>query len=277
MDEIATLVRQYDRDRYLSALFAPEDKRPHLLALYAFNVEISRIAALVSEPHLAEIRLQWWLDTLDAIYEGAPQASPVARGLMAAIRAGDLPQAALVNLAKAHSFDFYSNPMPTREDLEGYLGETSSALIQLAVMILDRDAAPRCTEACGLAGVAYGLAQVLNTLPQAQRLKQSFLPADTLLKHGLQASALHQPQPAPGMAHMFGDIIGWGEQRLIELRGITGTVKPSVAPAFLHVALARAYFRKARKQGVTLVNSGCEISPLRKQWWLWRAARDLHF
>ncbi len=277
MDDIAKLVRQYDRDRYLSALFAPESKRPHLLSLYAFNVEISRIAGLVSEPHLAEIRLQWWLDTLDAIYEGLPQASPVAQDLASAIRAGDLPKAALVNLAKAHSFDFYSDPMSTRRDLEGYLGETSSVLIQLAAMILDKNAARRCSEACGLAGVAYGLAQVLNHLPQAQGLKQSFVPADTISTHGLQPAALHQTQPAPAMANVFGEVIGWGEQRLNELRTAAGTISPPAVPAFLHVTLSRAYFDKARKQGARLLNSGCEISPLRRQWRLWRAARDLQF
>ena len=39
------LVRQVDRDRYLASLFAPEDKRADLLALYAFNAEISNFDA----------------------------------------------------------------------------------------------------------------------------------------------------------------------------------------------------------------------------------------
>ena len=34
-------------------------------------------------------------------------------------------------------FDLFDDPMPTRGDLEGYCGETASALIQLAAMILD--------------------------------------------------------------------------------------------------------------------------------------------
>ena len=65
MDEISATVRRYDRDRYLSALLAPDAARPHLMALYAFNAEICRIAGQVSEPQMAEIRLQYWLDTLD--------------------------------------------------------------------------------------------------------------------------------------------------------------------------------------------------------------------
>jgi 15-cis-phytoene synthase len=277
MDEVAALVRQHDHDRYLAALFAPEPKRRHLFALYAFSVEVSRIAGLVSEASLAEIRLQWWLDTLDAIYSGVEQAAPVAQALAAAIRVGNLPKAALVDLAQAHTFDFYSDPMPTRHDLEGYLGETSSVLIQLGAMVLDQDAARRCGEACGLAGVAYGVAQVLNHLPQARRLKQCFLPAEGLAEHGVRPSSMYEPTQGPRMAAVLADITAFGEQRLAELRGVGRTISPSVAPAFLHASLSEAYFAKARKQSLAVMNSGCEISPLRKQWRLWRAARDLNF
>ena len=49
-DHCLELVRKGDKDRFLSSLFAPDDKRPHLLALYAFNLEITRIRDLVSDP-----------------------------------------------------------------------------------------------------------------------------------------------------------------------------------------------------------------------------------
>ena len=67
-EHVQELVRTGDRDRFLASLFAPDDARPALLALYAFNLEIGRIAASVSEPQLGLIRQQWWLDTLDAIF-----------------------------------------------------------------------------------------------------------------------------------------------------------------------------------------------------------------
>ena len=40
---VTEIVRKGDPDRYLSVLYAPEDKRAALLALYAFNVEVSRV------------------------------------------------------------------------------------------------------------------------------------------------------------------------------------------------------------------------------------------
>ena len=277
MDEVQAFVRQHDRDRYLASLFAPEEKRPHLLALYAFHAEVARIAGLVSEPQLAEIRLQWWLDTLEGLYAGEAQAHPVAKALGEAIKIGGIPKFALTNMAKAHQFDFYSDPMPSQNDLEGYLGETSGALVRLGAMILDQDAALECGEAAGLAGVTYGLAQVLNNLPRAQALKQCFVPADILERRGLQAQKLAVPENAVAVREALAEIRVLADKRLGELLVQAPTIKETVAPAFLHVALARPYLAKAKSLGALVLAQGAEISQLRKQWVLWKAARSAHF
>ena len=44
------LVRTHDKDRFLSSLFAPADRRRYLHALYAFDIEIARIRDLVANP-----------------------------------------------------------------------------------------------------------------------------------------------------------------------------------------------------------------------------------
>ena len=277
MDEVEGLVRQHDQDHYLASLVAPEDKRPHLLALYAFSVEISRIASLVHEPQLGEIRLQWWLDTLDGIYDGVAQAQPVARALGAAIKVGDIPKHALVNLAKAHAFDFYSDAMPNLFDLEAYLGETCSSLIQMAAMILDRDSARECAEAAGLAGVVYGLAQVLNHLPVARRLQQNFIPAELLLGHQIPSEGLYEPGNGKAVAGLLEELLSQAKERQTQLRRGAGTIKQQVAPAFLHVTLANAMLDRAKKRGAGVLTQGCELGQLRKQWLLWRAARGSEF
>ena len=121
-------MREGDPDRYLAALFAPADKRPHLFALYAFNHEIARVRDSVREALLGEIRLQWWRDALQG------EARGDVRGESGRRRARSTPSCAsacrarrLVDLIDARVFDLYDDPMPTLDDLEGYCGETSSA------------------------------------------------------------------------------------------------------------------------------------------------------
>ena len=123
------LVRAADRDRYLAALYAPEDKRADLLALYAFNAEIAGVRDRVSQALPGEIRLQWWRDVIAANDASAGAGNPAAEALLETIDRRNLPRQAFQNYLDARIFDLYDDPMPTRTDLEGYCGETAAAVI----------------------------------------------------------------------------------------------------------------------------------------------------
>ena len=243
------LVRAGDKDRFLASLFAPQAKRPHLLALYAFNLEIARIRDTVSEPHLGEIRQQWWLDTLDGIYAGEVPAHPVAQELALAIAAGELPRHAVRGLILARQFDLYNDPMPALVNLEGYLGETSSALIQMAALILGGPSAP---DAAGLGGVAYGLARLLCS-GHARR----YLPRDMVEAEG-EAAALAQ-------------LLHHARRRLAEARGFA--IPPGSYAAYAVVSLTDLYLRALERGGPKALNQSVPVSPLRRQLRLWRMAR----
>lgn len=244
MNEIEAIVRERDRDRYLSSFFAPDDKRPHLLALYAFNAEVSRVREVVSDPTIGMIRLQWWRDTLDAIYDGAGAAGhPVAEALAAAIAAGGLPKQALADLVTAHEFDLYQDQMPDLTALEAWLGETSSRLIQMAAMILDRDHAPQASEAAGLGGVAHGLALLLGD----PRHRGPFLP--------------------PGMD--VAGAIAHGQKRLGEALALLPAVPKPLLPAFLPLSLTGLYLKRI----AAAPDAPLAVSPLRRQFTMWWTAR----
>lgn len=242
--ECLALVRQHDRDRFLSTLFAPDDKRPHLLALYAFNVEVLRIRDAVTEPHLGLIRLQWWRDTVESLYEGGTGAGhPVAEALGDAIREGHLPKPALLDLVTAHEFDLYQDRMPDMTALEAYLGETSSRLIQMAAMILDKAQAPKASEAAGLAGVAQGLAAVLGE----PRHRDPFLPV------GMTVS----------------DAIAHARQRLEEARALIPALPKSLLPAFLPVSVTGTCLKRI----AAAPDAELRLSPLTRQLLMWWQAR----
>ena len=73
----AELVRRHDPDRFLTVLFAPPARREALFVLYAFNHELARARAVVSEPMLALIRLQWWRE----VVQGTAKRHEVATNL----------------------------------------------------------------------------------------------------------------------------------------------------------------------------------------------------
>ena len=86
-EHCAALVREADRDRYLATLFAPAEMREALMALYAFNIEISRVRDVAREPMPGEIRLQWWREVLSDERDGEAASHPVAAALMGSAQA----------------------------------------------------------------------------------------------------------------------------------------------------------------------------------------------
>src|SRR5580693_3642346 len=132
----AELVRTADRDRFLSALFAPAEHRAALHALYAFNVEVARVREVAREPLPGEIRLQWWSEVVNGERAEEAAANPVASALLAVIERHRLAVSALTALIDARCFDLYDDPMARLADLEAYGQKTSSTLLALVAQIL---------------------------------------------------------------------------------------------------------------------------------------------
>jgi phytoene synthase len=275
--EVAALVRAGDRDRYLASLFAPDDMRPHLHALYAFNVELARIRRVVSDPAIGEIRLQWWIDSLPAIHAGKPPDHPVALALAAAIRHGRLPLTALVNLAETRRFDLYDNPMPNIVDLEGYLGETTCALIHLGALILAPARAQESAEAAGLAGVAMGIADVLRALPLHRARGQCYLPREMLEHHGATTQDILSGRWTEGVAAAIAQLLRHGRKRLAEARVLAPALARELYPAFLRASLVELHLDRLEAAGNAILRQDIEVSQLRRQYTLWRSARRLRF
>lgn len=268
----ATLVRGLDKDRFLAALFAPEAVRPHLLALAAFNVEVSRVRQTAREPMPGEIRLAWWREVLEGQGRGDVQGNPVAEALMDTIARCALPTASLVALTEARTFDLYDDPMPSLADLEGYAGETTSALLQLSALTLDAAAAPKAAEASGHGGVALALTGLMRTFPVQAARGQCFLPLDLLKKHGGGREDAVSGKPGAALQATLGDVRAAARAHLFAAAEALRDLPATLAPAFLPLALVPGDLAAlARVRDPFQQTAG--LSPFRRQLGLWRAAR----
>ena len=271
------LVRDGDRDRYFATLFAPADKRPFLFALYAFSLEAARVRESVSDPMPGEIRLQWWRDALQGEARGNVRANPVAAALDDAIVRFRLPRQALVDLVDARIFDLYDDPMPTLADLEGYAGETSSALIRLASLVLNDGADPGAADAAGHGGVAYAVAGLLRAFPWHARRGQVYLPAQIFNRYGVSRDAIVLGRVEPGLPAALAELREIARDHLRRARGLRATIPPPVLPGFLPVALVEPYLARMEGGGYDPFRTTIDLPQWRKQLILWRAARAGRF
>ncbi|TPK73077.1 phytoene/squalene synthase family protein [Mesorhizobium sp. B2-4-15] len=264
-------VRAADRDRYLSALYAPADKRDALVSLYAFNAEIAGIRDRIHEPLPGEVRLQWWRDVIAAGAE-AGAGHPVAEALNATIAAFNLPKLAFENMLEARIFDLYDDPMPSRTDLEGYCGETAAALIQLAAMVLDPDEAPRFAELAGRAGCAQAMTGLLLLLPLHRKRGQCFIPVDILAAAGSSPEEFVAGDGGPGAQRAVTAMRALAREHLSAFEQGAAALPVSLRPAFLPLVLSRAYLDKMEGSRHSSLDGVVRLSALRRHWLLLRRA-----
>src|SRR3954471_20313299 len=114
-DYCEALVRAHDKDRYLASLFAPPEPRRHLFALYAFNLEIAHVQAMVRDPMAGAIRLQWWREALLGARPGEAEASPVAAAIHAALAETQADHAPLIELIETRRAELFGEAVTTTE------------------------------------------------------------------------------------------------------------------------------------------------------------------
>jgi phytoene synthase len=266
-DHCAELVRTADRDRYLAALFAPAENRGALHALYAFNVEVARVRDVAREPLPGEIRLQWWRDVLDGERNEEARANPVAAALLATVERYNLPASKLIALIEAHRFDLYDEPMASVADLEDYARATSSALIALAGQILGVEAEAVAEPA----GIAHGMLGVLRAFPRHAARRQLYVPLELLGRHHVGLEDVFSLRSSDSLRAALGELSSLIRQRLDVARERVTALPSEALPAFLPVALARPMLDRL---GRCDPFAPADISPWRRQWLIWRAARN---
>jgi phytoene/squalene synthetase len=163
----AALVQRGDPDRFLAVMAAPLAARAPLFVLYAFNLEVARAPWVTQEAMIAEMRLQWWRDTVASMAQPGPvRAHEVAAPLAGVVRSRHLPPEAMDRLIEARRWDIYREPFEDRAAFDSYLDDTGAGLMWLAASALG--APPQAEPAARAAGWAAGLAAFLRAVPELQ-------------------------------------------------------------------------------------------------------------
>jgi 15-cis-phytoene synthase len=266
------LVREGDKDRYLATLFAPAAKRGALFALYAFNHEIARVRESVREPLAGEVRLQWWRDVITSKTAEA-RAHPVAAALIDTIAHFRIPVEPLVDLIEARSFDLYDDPMPSMAALEGYATKTSTALIELASVILDHSNRP-ISDALRAAGVAYAFAGLLRAFPIHAARGQLYVPLDVLQRTGAKPEDVLAGRNTRELRAALAGLRQRARSHFDAFAKGERAVSPAQKPALLPAGLVPLYLDRLERSATEPFQL-VQVPQWRRQWALWWVAGRL--
>jgi len=175
-DDVQGTARSWNFDSYIAATLAPRAAQSNLIAIAAFVGELERIIATVSEPTLAQIRIQWWRDELKRLSDHGFEADradhPLADALSATIARHNLPLGLVLGVADA-AMDQISEPQLVDDfALHGWINKRHAAPIELMHRCLENPAGVR-SDAIVAAGRCYGLSRLIaNALASSDVLER---------------------------------------------------------------------------------------------------------
>lgn len=253
-----TELRRTDPDRWLTALFAPDSRRPGLYALYAFNAEIARVREAVSQPMIGEIRLQWWREAWEGIWADQPRNHPVVLALHAHCR--NLNRDDVLALIDAREIDMMEAPPANMTALLDYAEASSASLMRLAAQILDTSLPE---DVARDAGIAYAITGLLRATPHLAAQNRVMLPAALLGAHGLAAEDLYQRETGADLAAVMAEVAEEAGRRLQAARQYS---VPRVAlPAILPATLAGLHLKALAARSFDAIAAETAVTPLRRQ------------
>lgn len=237
---VRRFARTGDPDRTLAALFAPREVRDDFFALYAFNVELARIAEQVSEPGLGDIRLQWWRDAIERAIVGESGGHPVADAFGEMVARRSLSRDRVAALIDARSFDVDDTIMPDTAVLDVYLANTAGGVFALAAEILGAKG-KTLDEAVSAAGTAYGLTGLMRFLPFHASQGRVDFPAEALARHGVSPQEILAGEVSPGLEELLYEMRERAHQALQDGRGYLSDIDNAGRAAFLPLSLVAPY------------------------------------
>lgn len=258
---IRTEAREKVPDWYASALLAPFDMRNDLIVLASYLGNVSRIPLTISDPVLAEIRLQWWRDTLSAGAQGGLSGNPIADELVRTISRHELAMDDVLAPLDARSFELYD--IETADDgqrlFDAYLDDTEGAAARLAAQIL---ATAKITQPLVYADVTrpYALIRTAVRLPRLLALGR--WPVPTQYSSGRDPRLLPEPEARAVIRYTTAALV----KEALE------APKAPVSQATLPAALTRSYARALLNPRRDALRQPADIAPLTRLARLWIAS-----
>jgi 15-cis-phytoene synthase len=257
--------------RYFSLLYAPQERRDLLCALYVIDAEI-RESAQSANHDVAHTRLQWWRGEIERLVNGNPQ-HPATRLLNdSAVERASF--AKLHEAMVAADMDLARMTYSNMREVRAYSSRSGGAVQELMAALL---VAPSPLEEAARAianrvGIGVRQSEMLRDLRQDTHDGRVYLPQDRLAAHSVTLEDLRKREVAPHVKaalREFKDAVQ--EELKSALAAVNAPLRPLAVLAGLHLRL----LGRIAARDYDVAASRIELGPIEKPWVAWRTARSL--
>jgi 15-cis-phytoene synthase len=257
---------------YYALRQAPVARQSLLTAWFALRREFEETVKETSDPTIGRTKLAWWQNEAAALAAGEP-THPVSKALAAYLPDVQAEYPALQAIIGGFEMDLDQARYLDYPNLRRYLTGVGATFANVVARATARDPSQASTWAAPL-GEALMLAQIVVELGNDARHGRIYIPIDEMQRYNVTAADLinrkytdaffemmrFQTTRARNAIHTALDAIPAGERRS------QGTLRALAA-------LALALLDEIERDGYKVLHQQIALTPIRKLWVAWRAAR----
>lgn len=176
------LVRNHDYENYLCTVFLRRKDQACAFAIRAFNIEVARIEGQVSQAAIGQMRLKFWEESIDKIFNDKPPHHPVAQEIYRVVDKNALAKKHLRQLVSARAEKLTLSTFPSIDQMEKYAENTCSPIFYLLLASCGIENI-NADHAFSHLGKAQGLTNLIRSVPHYAQKRVVVLPQDVLAKY----------------------------------------------------------------------------------------------
>jgi len=257
---------------YYSFLFLPAERRRAITALYAFCREVDDIVDEVSESGVGRMKLAWWRNEIERLYDGTP-SHPVARALEPVVAGYDLPREHFEDIISGMEMDLDHQGFATFEDLRLYCYRVASVVGLLSARIFGYSDPATADYAHDL-GMAFQLTNIVRDVREDAMRGRIYIPGEDLDAHDVKPGDLNQTSTPASVQALL-------RQQTERARHFYRAAFDTLPECDRHaqrsgLIMAHIYLTlldEIEADGFRVLEHRVALTPLRKLWIAWRTAR----
>ncbi|KAJ8681046.1 hypothetical protein QAD02_016833 [Eretmocerus hayati] len=263
------LVRKHDYENFLCTLLLPDHLRSAAFAIRAFNTEIALVEDHVTDQKIGLMRLKFWEEALNEIYNGKPLKNPASSELYRVLQKNKLSKQYFKRLVEARFNKLQSATFMNLESLEKYADNTVSSVYYLlleahGVKDINTD------HYASHLGKAHGIITLIRAIPYNAQRRVIDLPQDILMKHSVSSESVLRGKCSKEFKDVIFDTAARAKQHLDKANSMENRIKKEARIIFLPSLIVSDYLEKLRRSDFDVFDPKLQrrnhLLPLKLYW-----------
>ena len=246
-------VKTYDRDRYITAMFSAINDRKFIFALYAFNIDISRIWETVEEIQIRHIRLQWWYDTLLELERGNNTATghPLVESLQELSENKNLSFKHFFTLLNTKRYDLDHSSFDSIDILIDYCINSSFPLSLLLLEIFEINGEEESDLVKNLS-ISWALTGTIRSIIKSSSVGRVLIPEELLEKYNISSRDILNENKKNILSEIVNEMVSISKGYLSQCTNIIDALPKQTLPLSLQFIIVKEYLTTIERSNFNL-------------------------